>query len=98
MNAERAALADEAVEQERRIVRNAVVSSKELLEFVDHQQDPRHHCFRLSIAIPLEILHAMLAEQVAAALQLQVEPLQHAHAKLPFAFDGDYAGVRQAVL
>ena len=42
-----------------------------------------------------EVLHAVRAEQLAAAAQLLVEPLQHAQAELALALDGDHAGVRQ---
>ena len=51
----------------------------------------------LAVAIAGEVLHAGVAEQLAAALQLGVEPLQHAQAELALALDGDHPGVRQLV-
>ena len=48
-------------------------------------------------AIAGEVLHADLAEDVAADLQLGVEPLQHAQAELALALDRDDPGVRQLV-
>ena len=45
---------------------------------------------------PFRSCTAQLAEQVAAASQLGVQPLQHAQAELPLALDGDHPGVRQA--
>ena len=44
-----------------------------------------------------QVLHAGGPEQLAAAAQLGVEPLQHAQSELPLAFDGDHPRVRQAV-
>ena len=49
----------------------------------------------VAVAIAGQILHAERRGTVAAALQLDVEPLQHAQAELAFALDGDDAGVRQ---
>ena len=42
MDAERAALAHEAVEQQRRVLGELVVGDEEFLEFVDDQQRARH--------------------------------------------------------
>ena len=42
-----------------------------------------------------DVLHAELAEDVAAPLQLLVHALEHAEAKLAVALDGDDARVRQ---
>ena len=44
-----------------------------------------------------DVLHAELAEQVAAALQFLVHALQHAQAELAVALDGHDPRVRQAV-
>ena len=85
------------VQQQRRRLRDLVVLDEELLELVNDQQRPRD---RLGAAGPLvagEVLHAELAEQVAAALQFVVHALQHAQAELPVALDGDHPRVRQPV-
>ena len=39
------------------------------------------------IAVAVDVLHAGLAEPVAAVLQLGVEPLEHAEAELALALD-----------
>ena len=42
-----------------------------------------------------QVLHADVAKHIGAALQLGVEPLQHAEAEFPVAFDRDHAGMGQ---
>ncbi len=42
-----------------------------------------------------DVLHAELAEHIAAPLQLLIHALQHAERKLAVALDGDDARVRQ---
>ena len=42
-----------------------------------------------------DVLHPELAEQVAAALQLLVDPLQHAQPELAVALDRDHPRMRQ---
>ena len=59
------------------------------------KQDARHGRVGPRLAEALEVLHADLAEQVAAALQLDVQPLEHAEAELALALDRDDPGVRQ---
>ena len=95
VDAERAALADEAVEQQRRVLGELVVGDEQLLELVDDQQRARQRRVGHGAAEAGDVLHAVLAEQLAAAAQLLVEPLEHADAELALAFDGDHAGVRQ---
>ena len=79
------------------VLRQLVVLAEELLELVDDQQRPRHRQLRPALAVGGQVLHARLAEQLAAAGQLRVEPLQHAQAELAVAFDRDRPGVGQVV-
>ena len=81
--------------EQGRLLGDAVVVDEQLLELVDDQQDARQPGLGLGGAVALEVLHAQLAEQVAAAAQLDVELLQHAEAEFPLALDGDDPGVRQ---
>ena len=48
------------------VLRELVVLDEELLELVDDQQDPRQRRRRLGLAVAVEVLHAELAEQLAA--------------------------------
>ena len=95
VDAERAALPHEAVEQQRRVLGQLVVGDEQLLELVDDQQRARHRHVGHGAAEAGDVLHAVLAEQLAAAAQLLVEPLEHADAELALALDGDHPGVRQ---
>ena len=57
VDAEGPALADQAVEQQRDLLRDLVVLDEELLELVDDQQDARHRRARRSgLAIAVEVL------------------------------------------
>jgi len=87
------ALAHQPVQEQGGGLGDAVVFDEQLLELVDDQQDARHPGPRLCRAEGLDVLHAPLAEQVAALAELQVEALQHAEAEFPLALDGDDAGV-----
>ncbi len=51
MNAERSALADQSVEQERRRLRHTVVLDEELLKLVNDEQDPRQHRLGILVAV-----------------------------------------------
>ena len=85
------------VQQQRRRLRNPVVLDEELLELINDQQRPRD---RLGAAGPLvarDVLHAELAEQVAAVLQFVIHPLQDAQAELAVALDGHHPRMGQAV-
>ena len=94
---EGASLANQTVEQQGGVLGDAVVFHKKLLELVDHQQNPRHGIVRAGFSVGGQVLHALLAEDVAATFQLGVESLQHALPELPFALDGDDPRVRQFV-
>ena len=85
----------QAVQQQRRVLGDLVVLDEELLELVDDQQDARHAHARLGLAEAVQVLHAGVAELVAAISQLGVQPLQHAQAELALALDGDDPGMRQ---
>jgi DNA polymerase III epsilon subunit-like protein len=94
MDAKRAALPDDAVQQHRRALRDAVFLGEKFLELVNHQQRARH---RLGAARPLvtgHVLRAEFAEQIAAPAQFLIHPLQHAQAEFAVALDGDHFRVR----
>ena len=98
VHAERATLADEAVEDERRVLRELVILDEHLLKLVDEQEDARH---RIGVPGPPEaghVLHRELAEQVAAPLQFRVELLEHREPELAFTLDRDDARMRQPVV
>ena len=97
VEAERAALPHEAVEQKRCFLGELVVLDEELLELVHDQENPRHSFIWPCGSVACEIVHAGIAELVAAFLEDAIEPLQHAEAELAFALDRDDAGVRQSV-
>ena len=95
VDAERTTLPDQAVEQQRDLLRDLVVLDEELLELVHDEQDARHGDFGPGFAVASQVLHAELAEELAAVLELDIEPLEHAQAELALALDGDDPGVRQ---
>ena len=95
MHAERTTLPDQAVEQQRDLLRDLVVFDEELLKLVDDQQDARHGHLGPGLAVAGQVLAAQLAEDLAALLELDVEPLEHAQAELALALDGDDPGVGQ---
>ena len=96
VDAERTALPDQAVEQQRDFLGDLVVLDEELLELVDDEQDARQRHFR---AGPRDSRSGpdtpSCAEEVAAVLELDVQPLEHAQAELALALDGDDPRVRQ---
>ena len=98
MHAERAALAHEAVEQHRCVLRHAVVVEEELLELVDHEENPRHARVGANLAETRDVLDARLAEQLAAAGELRIEALEHREAEFAVGFNRDRARVRKRVL
>ena len=97
MDAEGPALADQAVEQQRGLLRELVLLDEELLELVDDEQDARHGGRAGGVAIAVQVLHAGVAEPVGPQPHLDVEPLEHADAELALALDGHDAGVGQLV-
>ena len=74
VDAERPALPHQAIQQQRGILRNAVVFDEEFLKFVDDQHRPRHDRFGRGPAKAGQVLHAGRAEQVGPGLQFDVEP------------------------
>ena len=72
-----------------------VVLDEELLELVDDQQRARHRLGAAGLLVAGDVLHAELAEHVAAPLQFLVHALQHAQRKLAIALDRHDARVRQ---
>ena len=97
VNAERATLAHNAVEQQRRALRDAIVLHEQLLKLVNQQQHARHRLLAAGALVAGDVLRAEFAEQIAAALEFVVHALQHAQAELAVALDGDDPRVRQFV-
>ena len=95
VHAEGTTLPHQAVEQQRDLLRDLVVLDEELLELVDDQQDARHRHFGPGLAIAGQVLAAELAVDLAAFLELDIQPLEHAQAELALALDGDDPGVGQ---
>ena len=58
VDAERPALPDQAVEQQRGLLGDLVVLDEELLELVDDQQDPRQGRRARGVAVAVQVLHA----------------------------------------
>ena len=78
-------------------LRDAVVLDEELLELVDDQQRAGHGLLAAGALVAGDVLHAELAEQVAAALQFLIHALQHAQAEFAVALDGHHPRMGQAV-
>ena len=90
VNAKRAALPDDAVQQHRRALRNAVFLGEKFLKLVNHQQRRAASASAAAGAfVAGQILRADFAEQIAAPAQFVVHALQHAQAKFAVALDGD---------
>ena len=98
MHPEGAALADEPVEDQRRILSELVILDEQLLELVDDEEDPRHRFGAAGGTEAGEVLDGQIPEQVAAPLQLAVELLKDREAELTLALDGDDAGVWQLIV
>src|SRR5678815_851222 len=97
MNAERAALPHDAVEQQGCGLRDLVVLHEELLELVDEKQGSGHRFGAARFLVPGHILDSELAVEIAAPFQLVVQALQDTEAEFPIAFDGHDAGMRKAM-
>ena len=78
-------------------MRNVVILDEEFLELIDDQQRARHRFGAAGALVAGDILHAELAEQIAAPAQFLIDPLQHAQAEFAIALDGDHARMRQAL-
>ena len=94
VHAERTALPHQTIQQQGGILSQFVVVGKQFLEFVDHQQNSRHRAGAGHGPIGGHVLHAGLAEQIAAAFQFGIQFFNHAQAEFPFAFDGNDPGMR----
>ena len=90
-------LSDEAVEEERRILADLVVVDEELLELVDHEEDPRHRLLGTTASPAREVLDALRPESLASRGEFLVESLQHGEAEFAIALDGHGACVREPV-
>ena len=77
-------------------LRDAIVLHKKLLKLVDDEQGPGQRRRGRRLPKTGQILSARLAEEVAAALELFVDPFQHAEPKLAVALDRDDARMRQS--
>jgi hypothetical protein len=97
VNPKRASLPDNPVQQKRGGLRDLVILHEELLELVNDQQHARQRHLPAGALVTGQVLHAELAEKVAAPAQFIVEPLQDAQAELPVTLDRDHARVGQAM-
>ena len=95
VNAKRAALPDDAIQQDGRALGNAVFLHKKFLKFVNDQQRPRHGFGPAGPFVSGEVLGAELAEQIAAAAQFRVHAFEHAQAEGAVALNGNDFCVRQ---
>jgi hypothetical protein len=100
VDAERSALAHESIEQQRCFLRDLVVLDEELLELIHDQESAGHERRALAqaraarpLAIGREVLHARIAEEVAALGEFRIEATQHRQTKLTLALDRDDACV-----
>ena len=96
MDAKRAALTHDAIEEQGRLLSDFVVLGEELLELINQQQRARDGLGAAGALVSGDVLHAEFAEQVAAALEFFIDALKHAEAELAVAFDRDDAGVGKA--
>src|SRR5262249_42050969 len=85
------------VQQDCRGLGDTVFLRKELLEFVDHQQQPGNNCIRFGAAESRQVLNTGGSEKVSAPAQFVVDALQHAQAELTIAFDRDDPSVGQTL-
>ena len=105
VNAERAALPHDAIQQDRGVLRNAVFFREEFLKLVNHQKDTRHRfASRLRSGgrrqrpfVTGKVLRADFAEQITTPAQFIVHALKHAQAERAVAFDGHNFRVRQVM-
>src|SRR5690606_5462870 len=95
MDAEGAALADEAVDEQGGVLRELVVLAEHLLELVDDEQDARHPLIRTRATVGGDVLHAGGAEEVAAPGELLVEALEDTESELAIRLHGDRPCVRK---
>ena len=98
VHAEGTALPDEPIENQRGFLRELVVFDEDFLKLVDQQHQPGH---RIGVAGGPEsrhVLHGQIAKQVATALQLAIELLEHRETELALTLDRDHAGMRQLVV
>ena len=61
------------------------------------QQRARHRLGAAGAFVAGDVLHAELAEHIAAPLQFLIHALEHAQAEFAVALDGDDARVRQSL-
>src|SRR5690349_18099954 len=95
MDAKGAALSNNPVQQKGRGLGNLIVLDKELLEFIDQQQGARDGLGSPSPLIAGEVLDAKVSEQIPAAPQFVINPLQHAQTKLAIALDCHHPSMRE---
>src|SRR5688572_2688295 len=97
MDAEGTALAHDAIQQHVCRLGNPIIFDEEFLEFIDHDETPRHAHVRVALPKSRQVENARLPKQLSATFQLLVDAFKHAQTKLTVAFDGDDARVRQAM-
>ena len=96
VNAKRASLPHDAIEEQRGRLRDGVVLDEEFLELINEQQRARHRLRRAAALVAGDILAAEPAEDVAAPFQFLVHALKHAERKLAITFNRHDPRVRQA--
>jgi len=97
VDAEGAALANDAIEEEGGVLGDAVVFDEEFLELVDEEEDAWEWFGWVELAVAREVLDACFSEEVAAAAEFLVDALEDAETEFAVAFDGDDACVREFV-
>src|ERR1043165_2157580 len=95
MDAERAALADYAVEQHGSSLRHAIFFREEFLEFVDHQERAGNLIGAAGAFVARHVLNAEFAEKIATPTQFGIDPFKDAQAELAIALDGNDASMWQ---
>ena len=94
VHAERSTLANESVQEERRVLRHLVIFNEQFLELVNHQEATRH-AFRTLEGAPVgEVLHVGGAIEFAATTQFIIQALQDAQTKFTITLNGHRARVR----
>ena len=98
VDAKRAALAHNSVEQDRSDLRYPIFFGEELLKFINDQHDPRQRQAGICAPVARQVLSIGFAKEVSTPAKLLVHALEDAQAELAIAFNGDNPGVGQAMI
>ena len=96
MDAKCAALANNAVEQQRSGLSDCVVLDEKFLEFINDKHRARNRFLPAHPFVAGDVLHAQVAEQIPAALQLVIEALQNTQPKFTIALNCHHASMGQS--